>query len=384
VTRRDVRSATRLALATLAITAWFATAQSVAAQSVAQWSLASQPSVVIGEPTRSDELLSRVVGLALAPTGEVILWEPNSSGVRIFSRDGASSRVLARTGAGPGEVRDARWIGMAGDTIVVIDGTLRRITRITVAGRVLSTVDIRSATSALGARPVGRLQDGSLAWLSVDPAYDGTVTGVRRDSITVALSTSDGGSLRPVTRVPGTATFTARTSSGGMVIGELPFGTKSLVAAGRAHVWILDNAATVVRGYTTSGGLAHTWRVPVMTQTITPAHIAAARARELEQLTADPIRRIVQQKFAAAPSITPTISGIAVAPNGDLWLTTYVADVNQPAAVLVMTETGVQRASLRLPAGFRVLNVGESNVIGIHRDEDDVETVRVYPYRRTP
>jgi hypothetical protein len=273
---------------------------------------------------------------------------------------------------------------MAGDTIVVIDGTLRRITRFTVAGRVLSTVDIRSATSALGARPVGRLLDGSLAWLSVDPAYDGTVAGVRRDTITVALSTGEGGSLEPVTRVPGTTTFTARTTSGGIVVGELPFGAKSLVAAGRNHIWILDNAATVVRGYTTTGVLAHAWRAPVTPQTITPAHIAAARARELEQLTADPIRRIIQQKFAAAPSIAPTISAVAVAPNGDLWLTTYVADVNQGAAVLVITETGVQRASLRLPARFRIVSVGESSVIGIHRDEDDVETVRVYSYRRTP
>jgi hypothetical protein len=359
-------------------------APSVGAQAPEQWMLAPRPTVVIGDPGRSDELLARVVGLALAPTGEVILWEPNSAGVRIFSRDGATSRVLARSGAGPGEVRDARWIGLAGDTIIIVDGTLRRITRMTADGRVLSTVNYRPAGAVPGSRAVGRLSDGTLVWRGVDPAFDGTVEGARRDTVAVAVSRGDGAGMQVVTRVPGTSTFTAHMPGGGAYIGPLPFGAQELVVAGQRHIWVVDNASPTVRAISTTGDTIHSWRAPLTPQPLAPATIAAARNRELEQISSEPIRRLVQQRFAAAPSTPPLLSGLSAAPSGDLWLTEYSADPSRPVRVLVITESGSHRASLTIPPGFRIAAVTEYAVMGVHRDADEVETVRIYSFHRAP
>jgi hypothetical protein len=372
----------RFLFPTSAFCAALLAAPAVGAQAPEQWMLAPRPTVVIGDPERSDELLARVVGLALAPTGEVILWEPNSAGVRIFSRDGATSRVLARSGAGPGEVRDARWIGLAGDTIMIVDGTLRRITRMTAEGRVLSSVNFRPAASVPGSRPVGRLADGTLVWRGVDPAFDGTVEGARRDTVALAVSRGDGTGMEVVTRVPGTSTFTARTPGGGAYIGPLPFGARELVVAGPRHIWVADNASPTVRAISTTGDTAHSWRAPLTPQPLAPATIAAARDRELEQISSEPIRRLVEQRFAAAPSTPPLLSGLSVAPNGDLWLTEYAVDSRRPVRVFVMTESGGHRASLELPSGFRIAAVTEHTIMGVHRDADDVETVRIYSFHR--
>jgi hypothetical protein len=190
--------------------------------------------------------------------------------------------------------------------------------------------------------------------------------------------------MQVVTRVPGTSTFTARMPSGGVYIGELPFGAKALVAAGRGHIWVVDNASPTVRGISATGDTIRAWRVPLTPQPIAPATISAARSRELDEVSSAPVRRLVQQKYAAAPSTAPLISGLASAPNGELWLTEYSADHTHSSRVLVMTESGRHRASLTLPPGLRIAAVGENAIMGVHSDADGIQTVRIYSFRRAP
>ena len=54
------------------------------------------------------------------------------------------------------------------------------------------------------------------------------------------------------------------------------------------------------------------------------------------------------------------------------------ADPDQPATWLVLDPAGKPKASVLVPPGFRITEVGPSYVLGVHTDADGVETVRLY------
>lgn len=98
-----------------------------------------------GELTRPTAVLPLARGgVAIADRGQVLVW-----------RGGDSATVLGRSGTGPGEFRQvdglARW---AGDTMLVWDGALLRLTWITMEGKVARTRTRSAFTGYISARHV--------------------------------------------------------------------------------------------------------------------------------------------------------------------------------------------------------------------------------------
>lgn len=348
-----------------------------------QWSLSSTPIVSVGGGNDTRETLVRVVSVARLPSGSILLWEPRPAAVRLFGTNGRFVRFFAREGAGPGEVRDAAWIGFGGDTVFVFDRTQRRLTRFRSTGDVVSTIPFRPPGTDQSYSVVGRWRDGTLILRSLDPGFSGRgADGVRRDSIWIALSDSGGGNLRQVSRMPGVASFTKAPPGGGAYVARQPFGPEALTAVGADVVWVGDNSIPVVLGYDRSGQIRARLRPPFEAIPLDQGAANARKTRELELARNAATKALVNAKYAMLPQRTPYFSGIAVAPNGDLWVTEFASDDRAGARVAVMTPDGSVRASLHLPARFRVMQVDDSVVTGIYRDDDDVEFVRVYAIQR--
>jgi hypothetical protein len=104
--------------------------------------------------------------------------------------------------------------------------------------------------------------------------------------------------------------------------------------------------------------------------------------REVELARNAATKALVNGKFGALPERTPFYSGLAVSPNGDLWITEAVGDDRSGAQVALLSQEGSVRARLRLPPRFRIVQVDDSFVTGIYRALDDVEYVRVYVLRK--
>jgi hypothetical protein len=138
----------------------------------------------------------------------------------------------------------------------------------------------------------------------------------------------------------------------------------------------------VVVGYDRSGQIKARLRTPFEAASLDQGAVSARRARELELARNAATKALVNAKYAVLPQRNPYYSGIAVAPNGDLWVTEFVSGDRAGARVAVMAPDGSVRARLHLPAGFRVMQVDDSVVTGIYRDDDDVEFVRVYAIQR--
>jgi hypothetical protein len=154
------------------------------------------------------------------------------------------------------------------------------------------------------------------------------------------------------------------------------------MAVGNDVVWVGDNATPIVAANDRSGHSAGRVRVPFESTPVERRVAEARRARELESARNAATDALVRAKYAALPERNPYYSGIAVAPDGNLWITEAMPDDRIGAQVAVLAPDGSVRAKVRLPPRFRIVQVDDSLVTGIYRDQDDVEFVRVYDIRR--
>jgi len=85
-----------------------------------------------------------------------------------------------------------------------------------------------------------------------------------------------------------------------------------------------------------------------------------------------------------SPDSLPAISDLGVDATGHLWLRPFVLEATGPVAWSVFAPDGRLRATVDLPPRFEPTEIGEDYVLGVSRDELDVETVRLYDLARAP
>lgn len=129
------------------------------AQATPLWRL--EPVRTIREPDGSAGMLGRVVGLALTPDGGLFVAEVRPARVSYYGANGRFERVIAAEGEGPGEVRDPR-ITARGDTVIIYDGGLNRITKLARNGTVLETWRLPGVPSGSLNRGPTVTDDGSI------------------------------------------------------------------------------------------------------------------------------------------------------------------------------------------------------------------------------
>jgi hypothetical protein len=198
----------------------------------------------------------------------------------------------------------------------------------------------------------------------------------------LAVADADGSGLKQLVKFPGAATFTKLIPGGGAYVARQPFGPEGLAAVGNDVVWLGDNSTPTLVAHDRSGQPTRRVRVPFEATPVERGAADARKLREIELARNASTQALVNAKFAALPEQNPFYSGLAVAPNGDLWVTEATGDDKIGPHVAVLSPEGSVRARLRLPARFRITQVDDSFVTGIYRDMDDVEYVRVYAVRK--
>ena len=124
---------------------------------------------------------AEVADVAVTPNGTVWVADRDDPRLRAFSPSGRAMKSFGRRGEGPGEFTGIAKIFPAADgTIAVVDMRLFRLTRMDSAGRLLSTVSIKSfpfdAAAAPGSPAVhllfSRFQPGTSFVRRSDPRVD--------------------------------------------------------------------------------------------------------------------------------------------------------------------------------------------------------------------
>ncbi len=346
------------------------------------WSLGAAPLLAIGVDEGAVEYqFSQVEGALRLPDGRFAVSDGGSREIRFFDVDGRFLSSSGRRGDAPGEYQMIYAMGYGpGDSIWVFDYGNRRFTVLTDDGELARTLTLGTTLANVAA--VGRSADGSFVvkelW-SAGGAQGGAIQlGLIRDPVAVARFATAGGRPDTIGLVPGREIF-AWTENGRAVMSTPLFAhSVSAVVHGDA-VFVGDQATFEIGVYSAAGALRRLIRLPDVDLRLTADDIA--RATE-DRLAGTPeARRIMarrQLESMELPENQPAYGPLLVDADGNLWAGSYAAYPKPPASWRVFAPDGRAIGSLRMPERFRPFQIGSDWVLGVGRDEFDVEYVHLY------
>lgn len=297
-----------------------------------------------------------------------------------FDSAGAYLSSFGRKGSGPGEFQSlSRVEVLRGDTIVAFDVTLRRLTFLDSAGRLIKTVSVAD----LGPPPfhdyLGRFRDGT--WIGAVVSIYGVnaVPGVHVDSISVFRVSPDLASVvGPIGAFALGSTLVVGINER-RIMTYLPFAPSIHVAITDSALILADGGNGIIDFVDSVGHVSRRIVLGVGPDPVTSSMLREAREQELRE-TGRNRSAVVDQQFAhpAIPKALPVFSAVRVDALGFFWLRRFEAKAERPARYLIVTPAGTTLGEITTPAGFRIMTIGKDFLAGIRRDEGHLETVVVY------
>ncbi len=173
--------------------------------------LSADPVLVLGRlDGPREEQFGRTVHARLIGDGVAVLDAENDH-IVLFALDGKLRRTIGQDGEGPGDMRRAsEIIAVNGDSLVLWDYLLRRVTTFDTAGTVLGLVTLPRGTMqeqkgmrfTIGVNPRYRLPDGRFVATSIGRMRVNPPTGVYHDSLVYWL-VDDAGATDSLAKLAG-------------------------------------------------------------------------------------------------------------------------------------------------------------------------------------
>jgi hypothetical protein len=329
-----------------------------------------------GDP---DEEFFRVTRPFLLPNGHVVVPLAGYGEIRVFSPVGELVSTHGRPGEGPGEFRDLGFAWARGDTIEVFDWRLSRITRFGPDGST-ETVALGDAGYRISSAVPGPLLDGWALVGITDSGYG------RRDELAVSRFARDGNFIGIIAREKGMFRYLA----GGMA-GPTPLSPFPWVVIGGDLLYLGQSLDPVIRILGGTGEVLG--EIQWEPKPVSPRD-ALREVVDLAVMGA-PVDQgpMIRKRMAEAllPDRVPSFSNLLVDDQGYLWVRTY--EVRRDAAGLprsarrvakaggewwIFTSKGERIGSIDLPHGLELHQITADAVVGVRRDENDLEYVQVH------
>ena len=352
------------------------------------WRIATIPVVDIGGAD-ADRTVSfaDIVGALLLPGGEFVVADGSDQALRFFDERGAHIRDVGRKGGGPGEYEQIYRIRHAGDSIVVLDTELERITMLDHRGEYGRSFTLTGAVT--GSRIEGRWIDGRFLFVEGSGVSSNMPIHMLRDTLTVLRVAGDGSPDSVLGSWPGSEKM-AVTSPQFVSSIELPYGKRSTIRVGGDGFLVGTAAAAQIDCYDSNGALRSSIRWAANPDAVSSNEIDAWREMYRTRMVGAP------PSFAAAfgsatdiarfPSTRPAYRTFVVTPDGELWVARVPAwDADDDATEWdVFDANGRWLSAVRVPGGAELLDVRRDRLLTSWEDEDGVPHIRVYTLNRTP
>jgi hypothetical protein len=339
----------------------------------------SEPLLTLGGSPDSD--VAWIVSTLLLDDGGIAFINGAGSEVRIHGADGEERARVGRNGTGPGEF-EAPWrlFEWAGDSIAVWDVQLRRITILTADGRP-RTFQVSSLDGA--APQVHATMAGGFLLAGAEDRYkERDQNRVRRDTLGLYRVSTLGGETLPAGRYAGDAQYEMAVPPV-VLLESAPFGTFSSVGVMQDRIVVADNAVSQITVSDETGSIARILRFGM-----SPKPVTAADRRAFEQANINenwrPTYLAAKRQFIAEapiPAGMPRMGELIVGADGTLWLAEYVPEHERSTVTRtwwVLSADGAIRGRVVTPARFTLHGARGDRIIGVQRDELDVESVVVY------
>jgi hypothetical protein len=323
-----------------------------------------------------------VLGAWRLGDGRIAVMSRVANVIFVFDPRGALLAKLGASGRGPGEFQAPVWASARGDTLFVYDWALRRATTLVLdaSPRVLGTT-VFSVRSDRDYQVAGRLSDGQ--WIvsgHESPGWNDR-PGVHETKTHIGIIAADGaGAVRWRGQSPSSVYLLYMPDSDNTQwsVGPVPFSPWFYSAQVGDRFIYGSSAAPSLTATTMRDARSRQIELPFETRPPTSAMIAAARAAE--GAPSGRGRRFLDEKFSArvVPDSLPYFGGLLATAAGELWLHEYAATRRAPTRYLQLNTEFVPQGWLSVPEGVRILFADHELLIAVHRDEDDLESIRVY------
>lgn len=327
------------------------------------WSVAPEPSLVIGARAEDPGHLLEVVVQAFMVDGALVIADARASEIRRFDSAGSLEWVVGRRGEGPGEF--SPWLFQlfywAGDTIAASDRT--RVHLFGHDGQLIRSWRIPAAAEPMvfsgefgGTRAFRVQRSGAV------PAQDGFTS----DSTLLRLLDSDGS---PVTTIGAYASNRMHYSVGSNSYSAswVPFSPDFHYSVGRSALWFGHGANPEVVGVDTKGREIARLALPWSPRPVTEGDVDELEGEFMFEL----------------PATQPLLGDLIVDLTGSVWVQRYQTPGSvAPQEWSVFSETGDHLADVMVPGTLRVLSIGPDWLTAVFTDDLDVQHVGVFDLSR--
>lgn len=316
----------------------------------------------------------RISAIALLEDHSVIMADAGANQVHAFSAEGTYRWSAGRAGDGPGEFRRINFLfATPGDTILVADAQLRRLTLLSATGTLLGVAEFASEVGS----PVGLLSSGELLYLNLERMGEPSV-GLQHTRATWSAVDLTGTSVRALATTPGSDSFYGQAGGTNLVV-RLDLLRRPFVAPmGDGFVFALSDRPEINR-YRREGRLVASIRFPGDALSRPIGNAQAVRDDFLDNF--DEAMRAVLAEIVAdvpIPARWPPIGSLIVDDANRVWVRTHRPDDALEATWHVFTASGQYLDDIVVPRGFTARVIRDGLLAGVWRDELDVQSVRLY------
>ncbi len=346
-----------------------------------------------GGAEQPDWDLTWASGAVLLSDGRLVTLAAVGNRFYRFAPDGRGERVLARQGAGPGEIMAPSGpVLWRGDSVVIVDMANNRVTWFDARQGGHRTMASPRSPAVPPIAPVGVLRSGAIVGSNSFVGSNDTDSMVRQPAPIIVLDPRTS-STRVVTTIPGlelvsslTANYRGRRSRQSSVV---RFTRVARVAAWDSMIVTSSSDAYALDLRDAAGRIRATIRVPVPRRAVTPAMREAALARALKRFNDPASERMIDKAESIrlerlTPSATqlPAHDALLVSGNGLLWVVDARGPLDAGGAATAFRADGAIVGRLTWKGNGVPMAFGADRVVMRELDEDDVVSLAIYRWQR--
>jgi hypothetical protein len=329
-------------------------------------------------------MFASVEAMAVGPRDTIYVIDAGPKQVKVYDAAGRHVRTFGREGEGPGEFRDPGPATFFGDTLVVFDWRLKRLTYFRNDGTVLATA--RTELPTTFAHGFGRLDDTSLVVEAVE-GYSPPPQPDKEGKSWLLRLAFDGRVLDTLLVTTGVDQVVYRSETVPLMVRVAPFprGPRWAVAP-NGHIAYGRGERYQIGIYDLQGGetdsigrLATLIRHDEAPRPVTDADIEAYRNRWLGEENLTPsTRRLYEDVLATVtyPATWPAFNALRSDEAGRLWARRPPRDADTLVSWDVFDGDGRLVRPVAVPKALDVHAITADAFYGVMRDELDVQYVK--------
>ena len=301
--------------------------------------------------------------------------------IRFFDPVGHFSNAVGRKGGGPGEFEHITWAQKyRGDSILVFDRRLVRLSLFDSAGQLGRTVTLRDDDGRTVIGAVGAFGDGTfLAVAETVPEL--SEPGVFRPVWNLFRADAEGRVHDSLGTYIGEESFFHVSPSGGAMDSRRLFARKTEFAVTGDQFYAGFTENFEIHKHSSLGRLLASVRRGFSPVNVSEVEVSLLKDRQLDAVRhIEHLRDRVEEFLDAMPlpKTLPAFGPLLVDEVGNLWVQEYAPPSHDERRWNVFGANGALLAMLETPPGFEPLHIDENFLLGRWVDETGEEYVRLY------